>query len=492
MSKTYYHGPRTMEKPTSMSAPVRGTSGLQVIIGTAPVHMRENYKELVNKPILIEGWDEAVETLGYSDDWKKYTLCQSMHASFKIYNISPVIFINVLDPDKHTKDMEAVPWDASKEKECRIENSDVIRNSIKVKDGEDELALNTDYVVTVEEDGCLTLTLVEGSENYNAASLSVTGKEISYDEEEMMRAVIGGYSAEEGVNTGISCVNDVFPIHQVVPGLILAPGWSQHTEVSVALQAATVNISGEFAANAVIDIDCSKNGATKCEDFKKQREAQCAVDENAIDVWPKVKNGEKYFYYSAIYAADVAYIDASNKDVPNLSPSNKPVLIDALVLEDGTEVRIDKQKANDYVNAFGGVTAINYKGWRIWGNNTARYPDMEKQKDPKDRWICARRFFNYYNNRLLLETAEKVDDLGNVKKLQAVCDDENVWFNAMKSELYIAGGKVSYIQEDNTVDNIMEGSIRYDVELATYLPMKDILFRIKFNPEILKKALGGE
>lgn len=489
MGKTYYHGPRTMEKPTSMSAPVRGTSGLQVIIGTAPVHMRENYKELVNKPILIEGWDEAVETLGYSDDWKKYTLCQSMHASFKIYNISPVIFINVLDPDKHTKDMEAVPWDASKEKECRIENSDVIRNSIKVKNGENELALNTDYVVTVEEDGCLTLTLVEGSENYNAASLSVEGKEIFCNDKEMMREVIGGYSAEEGVNTGISCVNDVFPIHQVPPGLILAPGWSQHTEVSTALQAAATKINGEFMTNAIIDIDCSENGAKKCEDFPKQKEAQCVVDENAIALWPKVRKEGKDFYYSSVYAAGVAYIDASNKDIPNLSPSNKSALIDATVLEDGTEVRIDKQKANNYVNTFGGITAINYKGWRFWGNNTARYPDT---KDPKDRWICVRRFFNYYRNRLILTTADKVDDLGDPRKIQAVCDDENVWFNAMRSQLYIAGGKVSYNQEDNPVENIMEGSVRYDVKLAAYLPMEDILFKIEFDPEILKKALGGE
>lgn len=489
MNKTYNHGVRTVENPTSMSAPVRGTSGLQVIIGTAPVHTCENYKELVNKPLLIEGWDEAVETLGYSDDWKKYTLYQSIYADFKIYNISPVIFVNVLDPDKHAKDIEALKWNTEKAKEYKIENPDVVRNSIKVKAGSADLVMNKDYVVTVEDAGNLILTLLADSEHYSTKELTIEGKEITYDDKEMKQEVIGGYSAEEGVNKGISCVNDVFPIHQVTPGLILAPGWSHHTEVSTALQAAAVNINGEFNASAIIDVNCSDNGAKKCEDFKKQKEEQCIVDESAIAVWPKVRKDGKDFYYSAIYAAGVSYIDASNNDVPNLSPSNKSAMIDAAVLENGTEIRIDKQKANNYVNAFGGVTAINYGGWRFWGNNTARYPDT---KDPKDRWICVRRFFNYYKNRLILTTAKRVDDLGDFRKIQAICDDENVWFNAMQSQLYIAGGTVSYNQDDNPVENIIDGNIKYDVKLATYLPMEDILFEIEFDPEILQKALRGE
>ncbi|MCM1245915.1 MAG: phage tail sheath family protein [Roseburia sp.] len=488
-SKTYNHGVRTIENPTSMSAPARGTSGLQVIIGTAPVHTCEDYEELVNKPILIEDWDGAMETLGYSEDWVKYTLCQSMYACFKIYNISPVIFVNVLDPAEHAKNMKPVNWEAGSEKECTLENPDVVRNSIEVKDGESKLVLNEDYVVTVEGDGRLTLTLLAESGHYSAESLTITGKEISFDSGEMKHAVVGGYSAEEGINKGISCVNDVFPNHQVTPGLILAPGWSQYPEVSTALQAAAVNINGEFSANAVIDIDCSSKGARKCEDFQKAKEAQYVVDENAIAVWPKVRSDGKDFYYSAVYAAGISYIDASNKDVPNLSPSNKSALIDAVVLEDGKEVRIDKQRANNYVNAFGGVTAINYSGWKFWGNNTARYPDT---KDPKDRWICARRFFNYYKNRLILTTAKRVDDLGDFRRIQAVCDDENVWFNAMQSQLFIAGGSVSYDPEDNPVENIIDGSIRYEVKLATYLPMEDILFEIEFDPEILEKALRGE
>ena len=39
MASIYEHGIYTKEQPTGMVAPVMGTAGLQVIVGTAPVHM---------------------------------------------------------------------------------------------------------------------------------------------------------------------------------------------------------------------------------------------------------------------------------------------------------------------------------------------------------------------------------------------------------------------------------------------------------------------
>ena len=492
MSKAYnpyYHGTRVTESPTRMAAPVKGTSGLQVIIGTAPVHRGGEYKNLVNKPILIENWDEALDVIGYSDDWGKYTLCQSMYACFKKYNVSPVIFVNVLDPDKDVMDVDEMTWKPGDGKEFTIKNPEIVCDTIKVSNGQEELAVDTDYVVSVDENGSIILTLL-GSGNFsNAETLTISAKEISYDAQEMKLRVIGGYSMDEGKNKGISCVNDVFPLYQMAPGLILAPGWSQYTEVSTALQAATININGEFSANAIVDIDCSEEGAVKCEDFQNQKAAQCVVDKNTIAVWPKLRSDGKDFYFSSVYAAGIAYLDAANEDVPNLSPSNKSALITAVVLENGEEIRIDKQNANNFVNAYGGVTAINYGGWKFWGNNTAEFPET---KDPKDRWICARRFFNYYKNRLILTMAKRVDDFGDFRKITAICDDENVWFNAMSSQLYIAGGKVQYHEEDNTIEDIVNGSIKFRVTLATYLPMEDIAFDIEFDPEILQKALRGE
>lgn len=36
---TYKHGVYTSEQATSMTAPVTGTAGLQVVVGTAPVNI---------------------------------------------------------------------------------------------------------------------------------------------------------------------------------------------------------------------------------------------------------------------------------------------------------------------------------------------------------------------------------------------------------------------------------------------------------------------
>lgn len=486
MSK-YYHGVRVEEQATTMNTPVTGTSGLQVIIGTAPVHTRSNGKELVNRPVLANSYEEAVELLGYDDNWEKYTICQSMFAS-KSYNVFPIVFINVLNPETDVKELGTAEWDCSKKKEYVFSSGDVVRDSVRVSSGEEVLSEGTDYIISVSDAGMITVSLLGGSSYYSSDKLSVDAKEISFDEDEMVMKVVGGYSSNSGKNSGISCVNDVFPMHQLTPGLILAPGFSHHPEVSVALQAATVNINGEFSANAVIDIDCSESGAVKCADFAAQKEAQCVVSEQAIAVWPKVKSGERELYYSALYAAAVAYTDAANGDVPNLSPSNKSIAISAAILENGEEVRIDKQTANNYVNAYGGVTAINYGGWKMWGNNTAAYP---ASKDPKDRWICARRFFNYYRNHLILTMAEKVDDLGNFRLIEGICDNENVWFNSMRSQLYVAGGTVSYNVDENPIGNIMDGHMVFHVKLATYLPAEDILFKLEFDPTILQDALAG-
>lgn len=94
----YRHGVYNIEQPTSMPTPQEGRAAIQVIIGTAPIHLAKDPAAAVNKPILCSSYKEAVEAFGYSDDFDNFTLCQSIQASFGIFNVAPIILINVLDP----------------------------------------------------------------------------------------------------------------------------------------------------------------------------------------------------------------------------------------------------------------------------------------------------------------------------------------------------------------------------------------------------------
>lgn len=93
MSKKYDHGVRVLEEGTDIVPPIRGTSGLQVVVGTAPVNLAENPEAAVNVPVLCSNMDEAKSRLGYSGDFEKFTLCQSMYASYIAYGVAPVVFI---------------------------------------------------------------------------------------------------------------------------------------------------------------------------------------------------------------------------------------------------------------------------------------------------------------------------------------------------------------------------------------------------------------
>lgn len=87
----YKHGVYTSEVPTSIVPAVNSTAGLPVILGTAPIHLASNRAE-VNKPILCYTYAEAVAAMGYSEDWEKYTLCETIYSQYSLYAVSPDSF----------------------------------------------------------------------------------------------------------------------------------------------------------------------------------------------------------------------------------------------------------------------------------------------------------------------------------------------------------------------------------------------------------------
>lgn len=477
----YLHGVRVQENPTSVAAPVLNESGVPVIFGTAPINLAADPDNATNKLFLCNTFAEAKATVGYSDDYDSYTLCQAMDAFFKVFGVGPIVICNVLDPATHkaayTETLTVTDGQAVSKTEG------VLLSGLTVKGDSTALTLDTDYTVEFNDDGYIVVTVIKEG----VASLTLTGNKLDASAV-TADDIIGSYDTETGKETGVELVRKVYPIFGVAPGLLLAPGWSHNPAVGLALAAKCLDINGTFKCECVVDIDCSATGATKYTDVEAVKSESGYISEHMIALWPMVKCAGKIMAYSAVYAAMVAYTDYNNDSVPSLSPSNQALKISATVLADGTEVNLDVSQANE-LNAVGVVTAVNMGSFKAWGNNTAAYPEVT---DPKDRWICCRRFFSWWGNSFIMTYLEKVDNPANYRLIESIVDSENVRGNSLVSQGKCAGIKMVYSKEDNPIANVLDGKIVFKQYLAPYTPAEDILNVLEFDPSMIEAALGGE
>ncbi len=484
MSEKYYHGVRVKEEGTQVAAPVMGTTGLQVVFGTAPVNLASQPEAAVNVPVVCRNMEEAKKKLGYSNDFGAYTLCQSMYASFVKYTVAPVVFINVLDPKVHKKENPEKEY-AVINRQAKVEKG-ILLDSVTVKVGETSLNLEEDYLLSFDDDGYLVVTLFS-ERTEEAKSLLVTSASID-PSLVSVSDIIGGYDAKTGKESGMEVLRQVYPKTGMAPGLLLAPGWSHKPEVGAVMMAKCESINGVFSAECLLDLDTEK--ARLYTDVPKVKEESGYADSHAIVLWPKVMVDGMQMYYSAAYGAMTAYADVVNDNVPNRSPSNCALYVDAAVLEDGTEVLLDREQANT-LNANGIVTLLNEGSWHSWGNNTSAYPEVT---EAKDRWICCRRMFTWMANSLITTYHNRVDDKSDFRLLESICDSENIRLNSYVSAGKMAGGRIEFNESENNLENILNGQIIFRIYIAVFTPAEDILFVLKFDPELLRNSLtrGGE
>ncbi len=482
MSKRYYHGVRVLEEGTDLAAPINGSVGLQVVVGTAPVNLADNPNAAVNVPVICYSFQEAKSKLGYSEDFENYTLCQSIYASFLTYGVAPVVFINVLDPAIHKKDNAAKEYGVVND-QVTIEERGILKDSVKVSVGENELVVNTDYLLSFNTEGYLVITMVSdqaaGAEKVNVESASIDPLAVTKED------IIGGYDAKTGKESGLEVLRQVYPYTGMAAAFLLAPGWSHDPEVGAVMISKCECINGVFMAECLLDLDTSKTRLYT--DAPRVKEESGYQDKHAIALWPMVQVGEKKLYYSAMFGAMAQYTDASNDNVPSLYLSNKLIYVDNAVLAGGAKVFMDREQANT-LNGAGIVTLVSEGGWRSWGNNTSIFPEV---KDTKDRWIACRRMFTWVSNSLITIYHDRVDSPANFRLIESICDSENIRLNSYVSDGKLAGGRIVYNEDENTVENILTGQVIFHIYMAVFTPAEDIVFILKFDPDLLTQSLSG-
>lgn len=480
------HGFNKTEAATSVTAPVTVNSGLQIVVGTAPVNMLDDPEAAVNTPLLVNTFKEAATAVGYSDDFAKYTLCEAVSASFQVMGISPIVVVNVLDPAnaKHIAELSNKTVQVN-DGIAEIDETGILLKKLVVKKEQTVLTADEDYSASFNDDGTVSIALVNGGKGDGATALTVSGSIL--DPTKITAAdIVGGVNAATGAETGLEVVRQVFPKLGMVPGILLAPRFSKDPMVCAALQAKCRKINGVFDAVCFVDIDSSASGARKYTDVANQKVKQGATSREAYGLWLYGKIGSTIYSGSSLAAAAAVYNDSLYNDTPNASPSNVSVPISSACLEDGTEVLMDQEQGN-VLNEQGVATFIRSGDFVVWGNETCCYP---KNTDPKDAFLCVRRFFNHSWTSFVLDNMSKLDKPMNKKRLQSIIDSENMKGSVYVSTEVCASYSMKADPDRNTTAELVAGHYSFYQFCTPFPPFKQINNTMEYEAGALTSALS--
>jgi uncharacterized protein len=480
------HGVSWADVPTSVIAPIQADAGVNVVFGSAPLHLIKNGKNYINKPRIYNRYEDAVAELGYSADWDKYDLCEHMDAVFVEFGVFPVIYVAVNNPETGATTLAPLPVtlvngqvDTKKE---------LILWTVVVKDEAGTVAYveGVDYLLTISPDNTVVITRIASGDIPAPDSIvTLEGKEPGITPL-TASDIIGGIDINTGARTGLEVIEDVFQATGKVPGIIICPKFSSDPAVAAVMEAKCENINGCFMATCLIDVNTDPTttppGVTKPQDVKGWKEGnnimfprqECLFGKPAL-VGSTFK---KIFHFACQQGPLLQWTDAyRGGGLPYHSPSNKPLKMNALLLEDESELSMHLVDAN-MLNGQGVVTALNWVGgWRSWGNRTAAYP---ANTDVKDMFIPVRRMFDFIGNSIVLTIWQKVDEPGNRRLIDAVVNSLQLWLDGLANSEALLGARIEFRQDENPTTEILNGHYVFHVYIAVPTPAEWLDFRIEY------------
>lgn len=476
----YMHRVSVSELPTSIQPPVQVDSSIPVIVGTSPINMGD--PENTNRINLYDDYASAVAGEGFVPAIEgkfQFSISEAIYEAFALKAVAPIMTVNVLDPAKHST-VVASETVTLEQGTGTLANTGALRSTVVITEAE----LGKDYELTWTDAGLVQINAIEGG--------ALTGSAVvgySYlDPSKVTEAdIIGGIDAGTDKSKGLELINSAYSRFGLVPGLILAPGFSGKSAVASVMTAKARNINSVFKCTSLHDIPTDT--VTKHTDVVKYKNDNNLTDASQIVLWPKASLGGVQYHASIKWMSTIMQTDADVGN-PSESPSNKSAAMDSAVLDSGEEVNLTIDNT-EYLNGQGICTFLNFSGgWKARGNNTAVYPSST---DPKDRFIPVRRMFDWVGNTAIITDWKKLDSRINQRLVDSIQDSNNIWLNGLAAEGALVGSqnRVVINASENSIINLLNGKITYHWHLTPAVPTEEIHHILEFEVNNLTELFGG-
>lgn len=431
---SYKHGISISEIPTALT-PMTQVSAPTVALGTAS-------KGTTLQPVLIHSFDAFKEEFGFTEDFATNTLEEVAYCFFVLFNVRPVVFINVPASDA----------------EDGVTNADVIDALSQIDRVYPRLSLVPGMIIAPKfsANPQVALAMAAKARLINGVFRSIALCDINAP---------ANLTANE---------------NPTADRLVADKGIARDIESSATNRVLAKDARNNLLADDTLTADTN---FTAINTFKTQNNL---VDEFLIDCWPRVAFGEYTYWLSTQAAALMNLVDASNGQIPYESPSNKLLRCDRSLNQNDSQIALGFDEANT-LNSWGVVTALNFNAWRLWGNRVSIYPDED---DPKDSFIACRRMLNWLSNTLAINYFSRIDNPLNRRLVESVIDEVNLFIAGLTSQGVLLGGRVAFLEDDNPTINLADGLMKFRVYVGLVTPARHIEFSLTFDTSYFATLFG--
>ena len=453
-------------------------------IGTAPINLIRNYAErnLVNMPIKVANMSDTQSILGYSENWKDFTLCEAFaeHFDNTVENVGPIYVVNVLDPATHKKAEKTSKELSFINQRAEFESSDIILDTFAIADKVEGVDYSLAYNFAK---GAVIVTLLADADD---AKLQCSYDTV--DASAVEAADIIGQTTEDGEYTGLHAMKLLYQNHNAVLNLLTAPGWSHIPEVYKAMVNIVQKLNGHWDGFVNADIPLEDKDGSAIDTIAKAiawKEANGYTSERSKVCWPMVKDGSgRVFHLSTATQATMLRVDLSHDAVPFESPSNKEIMGTALFFGEESKNRGFDQHTANTLNEKGVTTACFWGGqWVLWGSHTAAFA-YNGNTDARAIFDVNIRMLMHITNGFQLRHGTEIDSPMTPQDKDTILNEEREQLDTLVGIGALIGTpSVEFVESANPASEMVNGDFVWDFSATPTPPFKSGTARVCYTDE---------